>query len=1026
MNRHPLFLLTLCLVLSLSGFSQEKGSWDIMTVKEIGVDRFLSEHPEFDGKGVVIAVMDTGVDMGVDGLKTVPNGDVKVVDCRDFTREGDLIWEAGRIVPDEARGEKLIDSKGRTLIGFREVAADAIHGQYSMAFIDEAAFKETAVPDINGDNDTKDQFGVLIFLVKDKPKIEEKHEGDAHDGALNKEMSEENLDEPKDGEAPEAAAEKSGAPEEIESAEETMEEADSHDRVDTAGDAQVGYHYEAVVDINGDGDLADGVRLSDYWRKHQTFVLEGKKGDRKKLTMALNFYPEESRLSVHFDDGGHGTHVAGIAAGYSVHGQKGYNGMAPGARVISLKIGNNRYSGGATVTESVKKALDFGVKYAADHKVPLVFNMSFGIGSERETSSAIDKYVDNLLWKNPGVVFVTSAGNEGPGLSSVGTPGTAFRAISVGALLGPEAAAAQYGCTLESTIPFIFSSRGGDTFKPDIMAQGSAASTVPLWGDRDHFNGTSMASPAAAGGIALLVDALTHHEPPFEIDNLLIHRAVKNTGRHLEGWTVPDEGGGALDLPAAYEYALFLCENKEAEALREYKIKYTGSASGFGAAYWRVNPGLPRKTSPLEFTIEPGFADSMNAETKARFYRAFDLTPDQDWLSLTRPMVYIKGDVPAQVGVMVDLEGKAPGLYTGKIKATRKSEDRVAGAPLHEFDLVVNVTVPYRTTPENRGIIRANGDLEPGLIDRIFVEVPHGITSMAADLRLINGNQAAYLNANLYDPEGVERGGVSTVSEQGQTENHNRIRQVVPGTWEIIISSSIRSRAKADYDLELTLCGLDLGEPIAFADREDTTRNEMLIRARCTQARRFSGNVSAVLNGYVKQERIEVKDADRFSRTIRLDNATGKAQWTIDFDRETYALFTDCVIRVEDVETGDALRNMGIGQRSGTIAITVPNTQKEPKEYRLVLLPAFSLKEDSKQWGFTLTENLTFASGPLKLETISPNNGKISISPWDWMDLSLRMPAGMPAVPEGYDLEMVVEVAENRSKETILQKSYRL
>jgi tripeptidyl-peptidase-2 len=968
-----------------------------MTFQEMGVDRFRAEFPEFDGSGVVLAIMDTGVDMGVEGLKALPNGDVKVVEARDFTGEGDLIWEEGHIVPDGDAGEKLIDSEGRALKGFREAAGDTDPERFYMAFIEEENFEETSVHDLNGDGDTKDSFGILIFIAKEAVAVEADEEG-----------------EETETEAETPAEEETTATEEAETAEEEEKETKQQIR------------YEAIVDINGDGDLKDGVRLSDYWRDFDTFVLQGKEGDRQKLTMSLNFYPEEKRLSVHFDDGGHGTHVAGITAGYKIHGQEGYHGMAPGAKVISLKIGNNRYAGGSTVTESVKKALDFGVKYARDNEVPLVFNMSYGIGSELESKHAIDRYVDKILWDNPCVVFVTSAGNEGPGLSSVGTPATSVRAISVGALLGPEAAAAQYGCTLEKEVAFPFSSRGGDTFKPDIMAPGSASSTVPLWGDNDHMHGTSMASPAAAGTIALLVDGLARHDPPYDVDNALVLRALKNTGRHMVGWTLCDEGGGVLNLPAAYAYAKFLCENGEHELVREYRIKNMGPAAGFGSAYWRMNPALPRATDSMSFNVEAGFADGITQEEKARFYRAFDLTPDVDWLSLTRPMEYLKGGSSFSVGVMADLSGKEPGLYTGKIMATRKSEDRLFDAPINSFVLPITVIVPHRVTPENRGSIQVSGEVAPGYVERVFVEVPPGTTALSLDLRMLEGGQASSVSARVYDPEGVDRGGVGRVTERGKTENHSSLRGIVPGTWEVVVNSSIRSRLSAKYDLKVTLSGVDFDEPVPFAGEAGTTRKDLLLPIRCTQARNFSGTVAARIDGFKKREVVEVEDTDRFERLIELDNGTATATWTIEFDRETYALFTDCVLRIEDGETGEALRNTGLGQRSTTVSITVPKGQVEPKAYKLILMPAFTKKEDYKQWRFVLTEKLALSSGPLELDPVAPKNARVQLDPWDWANLHFRLPATLPVVPDGYAMNMVLEASSGSPVEVVHRKNFEL
>lgn len=999
MSRGLQLLFVICLIPALSGFAQEEPDrWDLMTLKEIGVDRFLAAHPDLDGKGVIVAVLDTGVDMGVEGLKTLPTGKVKVVECRDFSREGDLIWEEARLVSDGDKGEKLVDSKGRSLTGFREAivgpekkegekkegeekegeknegekneeeagsteekpaaAAPEMPDRLFIVFIEEEHFADTGVRDLNSDGDSKDVFGIVIYTVKDDD----------------------------------------------------------------------GLRYEAIVDVNGDGKLDDGVRCTDYWRRFDTFVLKGKKGGRRKLTMALNFYPDEKRLSVHFDDGGHGTHVAGIATGYRIHGQEGYNGMAPGARVMSLKIGNNRFSGGCTVTESVKKALDFGAKYAKDKKVPVVFNMSFGIGSEIETKSAIDKYVDDILWKNPGVVFVTSAGNEGPGLSSIGTPAAAVRGIAVGAILGPEAAAAQYRCNIDYEVPFLFSSRGGDTYKPDIMAPGSAASTVPLYMDRDHMNGTSMASPAAAGAIALLVDGLVRHEPAFEVDNALVLRAIKNSARHLAGWTVLDEGGGILDLPAAYEYALFLCQSDEGKALREYKIRNRGPAPGHGTAWWRISPVLPRPTDVTTFMVMPGFHSKMTAEEKARFYRAFDLRTDADWITLTNPIAYIKASNPASVGVMTDITGKGPGLHTGKVSAFRKSDDRVGGAPIREFDIPVSVLVPHRVTPENRGRFRVTGQLDPGLVERVFVEVPVGTTAITLSLRMLEGGRASWLSTSLVDPEGVERGGSGSVTEQGDTEAVRTIRgsHVVPGTWEIVVNSSIRSRCAASYDLGVTLSGAEFGTPELYGDDAGTVRGRVLVPFRCTQALPFSGTVSGRIDGFMKKEVHEVEGKDTFTHTIRLDNTTGTVTWNIDFDRETYGLFTDCVLRVEDPETGNSLRNGALGQRSGSISLTIPKTQVEPKEYRLVLMPAFSVEKDSKKWRFMLTEKLNFSQGPIKIDPVNPKNGRITLMPWDFTTLDFRMPGQVPAAPCGFNLNVVLEAASTGSAGLILRESVEM
>ena len=153
-----------------------------------------------------------------------------------------------------------------------------------------------------------------------------------------------------------------------------------------------------------------------------------------------------------------------------------------------------------------------------------VINMSIGgLPSLNDGNNARCVLYTRLIEQSNVQMFI-SAGNSGSGLNTVGDPSVCGKVMSVGSYITKASWQSNYGSD-SSVVDNLhgFSSRGpreDGGFKPSFVAPGSAISTTPLWQPGgpvpgtyalppgySMFNGTSMASPQAAGAAALLISA---------------------------------------------------------------------------------------------------------------------------------------------------------------------------------------------------------------------------------------------------------------------------------------------------------------------------------------------------------------------------------------------------------------------------------------------------------------------------------------------------------------------------------------
>lgn len=166
-------------------------------------------------------------------------------------------------------------------------------------------------------------------------------------------------------------------------------------------------------DVNRNGNGGEGVYVAvidsgiDYF--HPDFIVDGKTRiaviydevtgrvySREDIDNAI----AENNRSLIMDKSGHGTSVAGIAAGN--------NGVAFKSDIIVVKLGEDNFFSTARLMEGV----DFALKFAMENNRPIAINISIGNNyGAHDGTSLFETYIDYVteIWKNNVIV---GAGNE--------------------------------------------------------------------------------------------------------------------------------------------------------------------------------------------------------------------------------------------------------------------------------------------------------------------------------------------------------------------------------------------------------------------------------------------------------------------------------------------------------------------------------------------------------------------------------------------------------------------------------------
>ncbi len=247
------------------------------------------------------------------------------------------------------------------------------------------------------------------------------------------------------------------------------------------------------------------------------------------------------------DSYGHGTFMAGIIAGNGAASGGAWKGVAPAAKIVSIKIGGR--DGSADVS-NVLAALQWTVSFRERYGIKVV-NLSLGTNSTQTYRTDPLNYAVERAWDS-GITVVVSASNAGPGPGTISKPGDDPLVITVGAV--DDRGTSGVG---DDMLPN-FSSRGPTAAdglaKPDVVAPGAHIVSLRAPGSAIDTNfpnyidgayrqgsGTSMAAAVVSGSVAVMLQA----NPAMTPDR--VKYALTSTARNVASTDQMAVGEGEID-----------------------------------------------------------------------------------------------------------------------------------------------------------------------------------------------------------------------------------------------------------------------------------------------------------------------------------------------------------------------------------------------------------------------------------------------------------------------------------------------
>ncbi|MEV0410914.1 S8 family serine peptidase [Streptomyces sp. NPDC050448] len=510
----------------------------------------------------------------------------------------------------------------------------------------------------------------------------------------------------------------------------------------------------------------------------------------------------------------HGTHVAGITAANSLFGGK-MNGEAPGAKIVSSRACS--WSGGCTNVALTEGMIDLVVNRGVD-----IVNMSIGgLPALNDGNNARAELYKNLI-DTYGVQLVISAGNEGPGVNTIGDPGLADKVISVGAAVSKETWAANYGSGVTKKYDmFPFSSRGpreDGGFTPTITAPGAAINTTQTWlpgspvkeagyslpAGYSMLQGTSMSSPQATGASALLLSAAKQQHVAVTPASLRV--ALTSTAKKINDVPAHAQGAGLINIVDAWESLQRGAKANEftVKAPVDTALDQFLKTPGFGTGLYDREGGLKvgqKKVYDVVVTRTTGVKYGTRHNLSWRNNDGtFKVVGGYDYVTLP---------LNKPVTIKVEAQPKTAGVHSGILQLDDETTEGIDKQILATVVASTPLAKPSFTLSDTSSVQRNSHK-------SYFVTVPQGAKSLEVALGgLAAGSQTRFISIHPYGT-GVEDS-ATTMCYPNYDNPANKCRPDLrsyenpqPGVWEIEVESR-RTSPLLDNPFKLDVSVLGAG-----------------------------------------------------------------------------------------------------------------------------------------------------------------------------------------------------------------------